>query len=84
MKTVYTIEVTPNRDRGYDGRVLLTVGGETMTLTCDNAPSETRARELAEARVVIARKTDRARRKPTVSERDAETAEARRNERDYI
>lgn len=92
MKTRYTVTVVPNRLRGYDARIYVTFArydceGYSHVI---NAPSEAKARELADAWIVTDkaeqaafRAQGRAEKKRILSEGECETLEAGRNERDY-
>jgi hypothetical protein len=85
----YRIEVTPNRERGYDGLVLFLASDEWHVSSCGNAPSETAARALAEQSLVKQKAEDAAFRrlkKPgkPLSDGELESIEAARNERDYL
>ncbi len=93
MKT--EISVTPNRDRGYDAtiysvravrvsafmRTLGSDGKEREPLHTVNAPSEAKARELAQAWIATQPKPARVKR--ALTEGELEAREALRNEMDY-
>ena len=85
----YRIEVSPNRERGYDALVLFLACDEWHVSSCDNAPSEAAARDLAEKSLAKQKAEDAAFRrlkKPgkALSEGELESIEAARNERDYL
>jgi hypothetical protein len=60
MKThLSEIEVTPNRERGYDATVIATIGDESFTAVCCNAPSEAQAREMATLELTCFKRNER-------------------------
>lgn len=87
----YTIEVTSNRDRGYDARaytVLLKEEGLECVASCNGVNPE-QAMALAEAKVAVLKEEQKELRKANkgrraLSDGELESREAARNERDYV